>query len=156
MTPRLHLLLALCLGVGAVALYLPTLDHGFVYDDLWNVRQNEAHRLERLDADSLVRAGRGAPGMRNRPISNLSFALNHYLSRPDPAPRDYRWTNLLIHAANAALAFGIFLLTMSVGIERRAAPVAAGSSDSDLYELRSPGRSWRRSSGSRIPSRRRL
>ena len=53
---KVHLLLiaALCLSVTAIALYYPTLDHGFVHDDTWNVEHNEAIRLQRLDRESLV------------------------------------------------------------------------------------------------------
>ncbi len=141
MAPRLHLPLALCLALAAVSLYWPTLDHGFVFDDLWNIQQNEAHRLERLDLDSLARACRGAPGMGNRPVSNLSFALSFYLARPDAGPSAYRWANILIHACNAALVYGILVLTLGIGAARRSSLAGASSlaeASSFVPELEQP------------------
>jgi Flp pilus assembly protein TadD len=117
-----HKLAALCLAAVAVALYGPTLDHGFVFDDLWNIQENEAIRLERLDRESLARASRGARGMGNRPVSNLSFALNYYVARQDPGPRAYRWASLLIHGGSAALVYGILALTLGAARGCRSRP----------------------------------
>lgn len=128
MKPRLHVLVAVCLGAATVGLYAPTLDHGFVYDDLWNIQRNEALRLERLDLESLARASRGAPGMASRPISNLSFALSYYFARPDAGPRAFRWANILIHACNGALIYGILVLSSSLGAARPRALTEAGYS----------------------------
>jgi tetratricopeptide (TPR) repeat protein len=97
----------LVLAALALVLYLPTLDHPFVFDDVWNLQENSAIRPERLDAESLVRAARGHESVAARPLSNLTFALDARISGSEP--RSYRRTNLFIHATNAVLVFWLLL-----------------------------------------------
>lgn len=110
-------LLALLLAALALLLYWPTLDHPFVYDDVWNLRDSESLPLEALSATSLWRVARGHEETVARPVSNLSYGFDSYLS--GTRPRSYRRTNLLIHAANAAAVFWLLLQSLSLTRVRR-------------------------------------
>lgn len=85
-------------GVLLAAIYWPGLHGGFFFDDEPNLHQQEGVRLERLDGDSLWQAltsGRSGPS--GRPVAQLSFALNYYISGFEPFA--FKATNLAVHAA---------------------------------------------------------
>lgn len=95
-------------GVVAVAAYWPGLHGGFFFDDKSSILQAEGVRLEILSVESLRQAmASGYSGPSGRPISQLSFALNHYFSGFDPLY--FKATNLAIHAASSLLAFFLAL-----------------------------------------------
>ena len=70
---------AILLGAGVAvlvgALYANTLAGPFVFDDLPNIQQNAAIRLTTLSVAGLVQAAFHSPAP-NRPVANVSFALN--------------------------------------------------------------------------------
>ncbi|MDR2165479.1 MAG: hypothetical protein LBO79_07655 [Zoogloeaceae bacterium] len=91
----------LLLGVIAL-LYWPGLAGGYIFDDETNILKNAQIKLQTLDRASLnAAAWSGSAGPLKRPVSMLSFALNHYLTGLDPW--FFKLTNLLIHLANTAL-----------------------------------------------------
>jgi len=92
------------LGLAAIAgtgllLYANTLHAPFVFDDHRNLLENPSLRWKALSLDNLIRASLGSPSL--RPVSNLSFALNHYLG--GEAPEGYHVVNALVHCANGVL-----------------------------------------------------
>lgn len=111
-------------GVGAAillvilgwALYGHTLDYPFAYDDQHNVWGNAAIRVRDLSARALWRAVTDSPS-RSRPVANLSFALNYYVSGTDVS--GYRMVNILIHVANGLLVFLCARLIMGLYSARR-------------------------------------
>ncbi|MDF1561768.1 MAG: tetratricopeptide repeat protein [Deltaproteobacteria bacterium] len=87
----------------AVAVYLPTLGHGFVFDDDVLVVRNEVvHEgsLARLFSTSHWE-GAGLRADLYRPIPAATYALDHALWGLDPL--GYHLTNLLLHALAALL-----------------------------------------------------
>ena len=96
-------LFLLCLILAVVA-YLPGLDGGYYFDDNHVLKNNPHIRVESLDAYSLIRAAESfAAG--GRPVSMLSFALNHYYF--GESTWWYKFVNLIIHCCNG---LGLFLL----------------------------------------------
>jgi len=90
--------------------YWPGLSGGFFFDDEPNILNNDWIRLENLDLQSIKKAAFSADsGLLKRPISMLSFALNHYASGFDPFY--FKLTNVGIHALNG---IGLFLLTTAL------------------------------------------
>jgi tetratricopeptide (TPR) repeat protein len=85
-------------GALAFALYLPSLDGAFLYDDIGNIAENRA--LGAGLADVLRRE----PA---RPLLSLSWALNHAVS--GLAPWSYHLVNAAIHGVNTALAAWLLL-----------------------------------------------
>jgi tetratricopeptide (TPR) repeat protein len=68
------LLFALIVAV----LYGNTLQAPFVFDDLENVRNNTAIRIDALTIDNTLKAAFSGPSYR-RPVANISFAFNYLL-----------------------------------------------------------------------------
>jgi tetratricopeptide (TPR) repeat protein len=85
-------------------LYAPGLTGGFIFDDTSNITNNKKIALESLDARTITAAfWSGEAGPLGRPISMLSFALNHYFTGFDPY--FFKLTNLVIHLFNVLLVF---------------------------------------------------
>lgn len=81
--------------------YSNTLQNPFVLDDLRSIKHNSHIRLTRISFEDIKQAGFESP-ISNRPVSNISFALNYYFHQLEVA--GYHVSNILIH-----LAGGIFL-----------------------------------------------
>src|SRR5262245_21271333 len=84
--------------VGGV--YANTLDAPFVFDDLSNIQNNIHVRLSTLSVDGLFKAAFYSPVM-NRPVANVSFALNYYLHGYQVW--GYHAVNVLIHLTTGLL-----------------------------------------------------
>lgn len=80
----------------AVVVYALGLSGGFYFDDEWNILRNQALQLESLTIEGLWNAAlSGTAGPLGRPISMLSFALNHVFFGLDPFY--FKLVNLIIH-----------------------------------------------------------
>jgi Flp pilus assembly protein TadD len=109
-SPRCALHLVACALVVAVAaaLYANSLRAPFVFDDLPNITRNRFIRVTELRPAPLLDAAFESPT--NRPLANLSFALNHYVSGYAPLP--YHVVNVAVHAANGVLVYLFALFTL--------------------------------------------
>jgi len=113
------MLLALCLSIAI--LYAPGLGGDFVFDDFGNITGNSTVNITSLDFASLnAAAWSGYAGPLGRPISTLSFALNHYFTGLDAFY--FKLTNLLIHLINALLVFFLARVIFSAFLQQRTAP----------------------------------
>jgi tetratricopeptide (TPR) repeat protein len=93
---------ALLVFVGLCFLiYSNTLKSPFVLDDSPNIQQNRHIRLTELALKDIVAAGFKSPSS-NRPIANITFALNYYFHQYNLF--GYHCTNIIIH-----ILTGIFL-----------------------------------------------
>ncbi|MEN6587379.1 MAG: pilus assembly protein PilF [Sulfuricella sp.] len=101
-----------------LAVMLPDLNGGFIFDDNPNIVENSAIHLESLNFDSL-RASISGPtaGPLGRPISVISFALTYYFFGLDPFA--FKAINLAIHAINGLLVAWLvkLLLRTSPGVQ---------------------------------------
>lgn len=85
------------LGIG---LYWNTLGHGFVFDDEALITQNrQVHEL--LWGDIFSRSG-------YRPLRTFTYAVNYALGGEDPF--GYHLFNIVLHALNAVLVWGLLHL----------------------------------------------
>jgi tetratricopeptide (TPR) repeat protein len=101
-------------------LYFPGLTGGFIFDDHANISANDKIAIKSLDFRSITAAfWSGDAGPLGRPISMLSFALNHYFSGFDPY--FFKLTNLFIHLFNVVLVFWIVHSLLRAIIASRAA-----------------------------------
>lgn len=79
-----------------VAAYMLGLSGGFYFDDEWNILRNQGLQIDSLDIESLWAAAMsGTAGPLGRPLSMLSFALNHVFFGLDPFY--FKLVNLGIH-----------------------------------------------------------
>jgi hypothetical protein len=106
-THKSHLIaiLAICL-LGSI-IYSNTLNSPFVFDDLQNIKNNLYIRLPNFDFQRLCDAGFKSSSS-NRPIANISFALNHYWGEYDVT--SYHVVNIIIHLINGILVYFLSLI----------------------------------------------
>lgn len=88
------LLLGVCILALTVAAYGPGMKAGFYFDDLPNIVEVPALHWATFSLEVVRQVIEGGK-LLGRPISNLSFALNHLFGGLDPA--GYHWANLIIH-----------------------------------------------------------
>jgi tetratricopeptide (TPR) repeat protein len=95
-----------------VIIYAPGLDGPFLLDDNPNITKNEQVAITSLHFDQINQAWNASPldFPHNRPLSMLTFGINHALCGFDPFW--FKTTNLVIHLL---CAFGLFFLTHYAG-----------------------------------------
>lgn len=96
-------LLPLIVGFGVFAVYFPGLRGGFLFDDFTQIVFNPALDIRSLAPDELWRAAMSSDaGPLGRPLAMVTFALERYVIGLDPFY--YKFSNVLLHIANGALA----------------------------------------------------
>ena len=111
------------LAFAAIAVYLPALDGGFVWDDLQYVQENPLLR----DAQGLFRIWFDPPASpQYYPLTFSTFWLEYQAW--GLSPRGYHVLNVLLHAANAYLLFRL-LVGVKVRVDASQVPnsTSAGS-----------------------------
>jgi hypothetical protein len=121
LAPRLLLLVAM---LAAVLLYRPGLHGPFLFDDGFNIVENQSLRLQDFSKEELLGAAYSIPnGIFGRPLSMLSFSFNFYADRNDiqpfPSAYSFKATNLAIHLLNGVLVFLLTRLLVAFYRERR-------------------------------------
>ena len=106
--PSIYFVQAAVLIAALVAVYAPSLDSQFQLDDSRIIVSNIYLRLQDLQPRSLWRAA-VQDGGNNRPLANLTLALNYYFN--GYRPFGYHVVNLAILAATA---FGIWLVLIKL------------------------------------------
>lgn len=90
-------------------IYLPGLYGDYVFDDAANILENSKLAITSLDINSLRAAlFSGDAGPLGRPVSMLTFALNHYFTGFDPFY--FKLTNLAIHLICGVLIYFLSLI----------------------------------------------
>lgn len=111
--PRLLLLLVLALTFAA---YGPYLDGPFLFDDRQNILENPLIQAEEITLQSLQTAARAFDSTIGRPVSTISFALNHYVHGLNPF--GYKLVNLWLHLATGAALYG-FIAQLAKAVRLR-------------------------------------
>lgn len=100
---RIGVWLVACLLITTLV-YRAGLDGGFMFDDYPNIVTNPAIQIQTLHGPLLAEVvTSGGTGVLGRPLSMLSFAVNHATTGLDPFP--FKATNLFIHLLNGLLVF---------------------------------------------------
>ncbi len=87
----------------------------FHLDDGYNIVRHPPVMMTELTADKLIDAGRNAY-LPSRPLPSMTFAIDWW--RGGGSPRQFQWTNLIIHSAAAIAIFGL----LTVILRRRNQP----------------------------------
>ncbi len=119
------LVVPLFVGLGWL-LYGNTLEVPFYLDDNQNIVENLALRLTRLSPHGLWQAAFHS-SLPNRPLANVSFALNYLLNHYHPA--GYHLVNIAIHALTGIFLFCLFRDLL------KTPPLASRTSKPDLLAL---------------------
>ena len=86
------LFLVLLAAVGFI-IYSNTLGTPFIFDDVTAIKDNPSIRMTEFSGRQILHAAVGYA--ENRPVSMLSFALNYYFGKYNPA--GYHLVNIFIH-----------------------------------------------------------
>ena len=97
-----HGVAGLLLVVTTFSIYSNSMQGPFVFDDAHNILSNDRIRVDRLQFSKFWEAAFESPS-KNRPVANISFALNWYFGGLDPF--GFHIVNTAIHAINGFLAY---------------------------------------------------
>jgi tetratricopeptide (TPR) repeat protein len=104
-----------CLVLVAVAVYWGTLDHSFHGDDN-NITNEPAIQISSLSVQEIIKAGFETTYYYNRPVSNISFALNYYFHGLET--RGYHVVNIIIHILTGIMLFYFVRKTLNIRVIR--------------------------------------
>jgi len=83
----------------------------FIFDDLPNILENQNIRINSLCVKDIITAGFESPAS-NRPVSNISFALDYYFHKYNVA--GYHLVNILIHIMAGIFLYFFVKTTLSI------------------------------------------
>ena len=92
-------------------LYSGTLDHSFHFDDAANIWSNPNIQISNLSIDGLRKAGFDSVN-NQRPVANISFALNYYLHGLEV--RGYHYVNIFIHLLTGIILYYFLKVTLNL------------------------------------------
>ena len=95
------------MAVIVFVLYAKTLNGAFIFDDRNNITDNPHIRLTQITLPGIYSAVHDSPTP-NRPLANISFALNYYFHQYDPL--GYHLVNISVHILAAFILY-LFLKT---------------------------------------------
>ncbi len=104
-------ILALFLAVITICVYSNTLQSPFVFDDTGNITENTHIRWNRLTLENIIETAVQSRS-HNRPVANISFALNYYFDGYDVI--GYRLINISIHIATGVFLFFVVKATLTL------------------------------------------
>lgn len=97
------------IGLIVFLVYYWGINGQFQFDDHPNIVMNERLHINAIDLESITKAALSSgSGILRRPISMMSFAINHYFSGLNPL--SYKLTNVLIHIINCIAIYWLSLL----------------------------------------------
>ncbi len=109
-------------------IYSNTLHVPFLFDDVNNIISNPHIRMTELSLDSLTAAAMKGH-LKNRPVANISFAMNYYLNGYHVS--GYHLFNILVHIISGIFLYYFILITRRVypcpALAHRAIPIFAAA-----------------------------
>jgi protein O-mannosyl-transferase len=111
---KIPLSLALILSL-TILIYQFGLHGPYIFDDHVNIVDNPPVLIQQFSTTKLIAAASSFPGSGDRlarPVSMLSFALNHYFTGLDPYW--FKLTNLLIHCLNGIMIFFLIRIWLQI------------------------------------------
>lgn len=101
----------LVFAVIGFAIYSNILNAPFTFDDAAHIVDNTHIRIKQITPQGLSEAAFKSPSPQ-RPVANISFALNYLFSENNPAA--YHITNIIIHIITASLIYLLFRHTLKL------------------------------------------
>jgi tetratricopeptide (TPR) repeat protein len=95
-------------------IYSNTLEVPFLFDDKERILNNHSIRITGLSPNKLWKAAFGKHSAQNRPIGNITFALNYYFHQYNLF--GYHLVNIVIHLVNGILLFLFVRITLRVAL----------------------------------------
>jgi len=107
---KYNLIAVFSIGILCIIIYSNTLQAPFVFDDRLHIPENRQIKLTNLDFQGLYDSAFKSP-LSNRPVANISFALNYYFGGYDVT--GYHMVNITIHVINGILVYFLALAIFS-------------------------------------------
>lgn len=105
------LIIALFTIIGS-CIYSNTLGVPFVFDGVGRIKENPDISIAQLSWDKIAKAAFGKNSTQNRPVGNITFALNHYFHQYNV--KGYHIINIIIHILNGVLLYLFINVTLTV------------------------------------------
>lgn len=102
-----HALSVISISLLCIIIYSNTWQTPLLFDDKPNIEHNQYIQLKSIDFQKLWLAGFKSPNS-NRPVANISIALNYYFGGFDVA--GYHLVNIVIHLINGVLVYFLALI----------------------------------------------
>lgn len=109
-------------------IYSNTFQAPFVFDDIRNIQENTYIRLTDISIAGLCDAALKSP-CSNRPVANVSFALNYYFHQYNLS--GYHFVNTIIHVLTGVFLFFLVRLTLSVAQKQPSSRLLSEKSNPD-------------------------
>ena len=108
--PKYEWIFITLMTVLVFVIYAKTLNGAFIFDDRHNIRDNPHIRLTQITLPGIYSAVHDSPAP-NRPLANISFALNYYFHRYNVV--GYHAVNIIIHIFNGILLYLFLKATLA-------------------------------------------
>ncbi len=92
-------------------IYKNSIKGPFIFDDVSNIQDNPYIRLTKLTLDGIISAGFESLAS-NRPVANISFALNYYFNGYNVV--DYHLVNIFMHILTGIILFYFIKVTLEL------------------------------------------
>ncbi|MGD9268694.1 MAG: tetratricopeptide repeat protein, partial [Desulfobacterales bacterium] len=99
-------------SVSGFLLYSKTLESPFIFDDSLRITENPDIRVKELSLKSIQDAAFGKQSTKERPIGNITFALNYYVHQYDL--KGYHIFNITIHILTGIFLFLFIQITLNL------------------------------------------
>ena len=106
---RYEKLFLLSLALIVILIYADTIDSPFIFDSRRNIESNPHIRISKINLDELAGAAFKSP-LEQRPLSNISFALNYYFHGYNVV--GFHVVNLLIHISTGFFLYAFVKSTL--------------------------------------------
>jgi tetratricopeptide (TPR) repeat protein len=93
-------------------IYSNTLSVPFVFDDISTIKENQDIHITEFDFNKIKKAAFGKRSPQNRPVGNITFALNHYFHQNNV--KGYHIINIIIHILNGVLLYLFINITLTL------------------------------------------
>ena len=113
--PKYEWVFIAVMAVIVFLLYTKTLNGAFIFDDRNNIRDNPHIRLTQITLPGIYSAAHDSPTP-NRPLANISFALNYYFHGYNAV--GFHALNIIIHIFNGMLLYLFLKTTLATPVIR--------------------------------------
>lgn len=103
-------LILLLLIFAVSCIYSNTLKVPFVFDDISTIKENQDMHITDFDISQIKRAAFGKHSPQNRPVGNITFALNYYFHQN--SVKGYHIINIIVHIINGILLYLFINITL--------------------------------------------
>jgi protein O-mannosyl-transferase len=103
-------ILMLIFSILTFSIYSNILNSPFLFDDWIRISKNPNVRLNAFSLEGIWKSAFNKQSSGNRPVSNITFALNYYFNQYDTT--GYHIINLILHIVNGILLFSFVRLLL--------------------------------------------